>query len=465
MVYELAYRYGAASRLDGGKGLALATSGGSSPRGQEAHPYFFSGFMERPDVVAAGLLAVARVARTRFYAPPGAVALPGGGPAPAGMRDPVVTSTQEGLRFESFSLCCGVYARLDVDASALDASHLAVGVTNVDVNQPLRGALASLRVGEPLRLDVGSEGLTAATLDETVTEEKVPLSVRWLKGFAETQMLSSAMAVLHALDTAAARAFIRGLPHSSATGTVMWAGRAVRGLRLGTRPAPGSACVAGPERLRVLEPLLHHVGALDAYGPAVDAGSEPVASLWVAHMPGARLTIGLSPAKSRGFSGEGSILAELGDPRTGDDADLLSALLSFDPRIDPAVMAERSGLAPGRVAGALALLASSGQVGYDATAGSHFHRPLPVHPDALTAMHPRLAGARRLIDQGAVRHEEGARYRVASGSNRYRVDAPADASRIGEYRCTCPWWIKHRGGRGPCKHVLAVSLLLRGMDE
>ena len=158
MDYELAYRYGVPSRLDEHAGLALATSGGSTPEGEAAYPYFFSGFMERPDVVAAGLLAVARVARTRFYVPPGMVVAPGGGLTRIGMLDPVVTNTAEGLRFESFSVCCGVYARLDVEASALDAAHCAVGVTNVDVNQPLRAALASLRAGEPLHLSVGEEG-------------------------------------------------------------------------------------------------------------------------------------------------------------------------------------------------------------------------------------------------------------------------------------------------------------------
>ena len=111
MDYELAYRYGVPSRLDEYAGLALATSGGSTPEGEAACPYFFSGFMERPDVVAAGLLAVARVARTRFYVPPGMVVAPGGGLTRIGMLDPVVTNTAEGLRFESFSVCCGVYAQ------------------------------------------------------------------------------------------------------------------------------------------------------------------------------------------------------------------------------------------------------------------------------------------------------------------------------------------------------------------
>ena len=136
---------------------------------------------------------LARVARTRFYVPPNTLA------AVLRAADPVVTSTPEGLRFESFSVCCGVYARLDVDAAALDATHVAPGVTNVDVNPPLRQALAGLRASEPLHLNVGSDALRVSTGAGEIVEEKVPLPTRWLKGFAETQMLSAGMACRHAL--------------------------------------------------------------------------------------------------------------------------------------------------------------------------------------------------------------------------------------------------------------------------
>ena len=90
-------------------------------------------------------------------------------------------------------------------------------MTNVDVNPPLRTALASLRAGEPLHMDVGDEGLLTTTLDGEVMEDKVPLPVRWLKGFAETQMLSSLMKPTHSLDAATARTFIQGLPRQSTT--------------------------------------------------------------------------------------------------------------------------------------------------------------------------------------------------------------------------------------------------------
>ena len=113
--------------------------------------------MAQPAVVAQALLMLARVARTRFYVPPNTLA------AVLRAADPVVTSTPEGLRFESFSVCCGVYARLDVDAAARWTPRVAPGVTNVDVNPPLRQALAGLRASEPLHLSVGSDALRVST--------------------------------------------------------------------------------------------------------------------------------------------------------------------------------------------------------------------------------------------------------------------------------------------------------------
>ena len=67
-VAEHTYSYLAPSSVaieDGRSELTLATSGGP-----EAHPYFFTGFLGRPQQTAQALLAVAEVARTRYYEPP-----------------------------------------------------------------------------------------------------------------------------------------------------------------------------------------------------------------------------------------------------------------------------------------------------------------------------------------------------------------------------------------------------------
>ncbi|MBN9612716.1 MAG: SWIM zinc finger family protein, partial [Actinobacteria bacterium] len=244
-VSSMDYAYLAPSSLvrgEAGGDLDLATSGGSATSGEPMHPFFFSGFVEHPGILARGLLMLARIARTRFYVPPNTLA------AVLRAADPIVTSTPEGLRFESFSVCCGVYARLDVDRAALDASHLEAGVTNVDVNPPLRQALAGLRASEPLHLRVGAEQLAVSTFDAEIVEERVALPERWLRGLAETQMLMAGMTLQLEVAVTQMQQFFQGLPRSTPTRTVMWATPTLRSPRLASRPTTGSVCLAGPER-------------------------------------------------------------------------------------------------------------------------------------------------------------------------------------------------------------------------
>lgn len=77
----------------------------------------------------------------------------------------MVTCNGDRLRFESFSGCCGVYARLDVLSAALDGQVHDRGTTNVDVNGPLREALARVAGADPLHLAVGPDELAVTTLD------------------------------------------------------------------------------------------------------------------------------------------------------------------------------------------------------------------------------------------------------------------------------------------------------------
>jgi hypothetical protein len=133
--YSYAYQRPSAFHEATGR-LGLETSGGHALAAPASHPRFFTGFLAQPGAAAAGLLAVARVAGER-YAVAGAQL--GGAPR---FADPVVTCNGDGLRFESFSGCCTVYARLDVLSEALDGEVHDRGTTNVDVNESLRRALA-----------------------------------------------------------------------------------------------------------------------------------------------------------------------------------------------------------------------------------------------------------------------------------------------------------------------------------
>lgn len=447
---EQVYRYATPSTVEtvGGRAdVRLSTSGGRTAEGLKEHPRFFDGFLGSAEQMAAALLAVARVARTRYYVPPGMLA------AVLRAADPVVTSNGDRLRFESFSACCGVYARLDVLPGALDGPALDTGTTNVDFNPPMREALAGIAGLDPLQMSVGQD-VTVTTLEGAVTEKKVPLPERWLKGFAEVQVVAATMAPAVEVPVVEARRFIRALPAAPGTRTApLWAVSAGRGLRLTGRGGEGAVPLAGPERLRVLEPLLRFARALRGY--TTEGGDGLAASLWELDLTDARLLVTLSPEVSRGFSGEGGVLRDLADPDSADDSDLISVLLGYEPKIDIPELAKQSGLSEDRVKRALGRLGAAGRVGYDAHEGAYFHRELPYDAAALDAMHPRLRDAKALVEQDAVRFE-GEVAHVRSGDVDYIVRAVA-----GEHRCSCPWYAKHQGSRGPCKHILAVELTKR----
>jgi hypothetical protein len=170
--------------------------------------------------------------------------------------------------------------------------------------------------------------------------------------------------------------------------------------------------------------------------------------MWVFSLPGARLTIGLSSQKSRAFSGEGAVLDALAVADATTDATLVGTLLSFDSAIDLDRLVAQSGLLIERVRTALTALAMSGQVGFDLSAGSHFHRPLPYDLALIDGLNPRLQKARSLKA-----HNAGDHWVIASRDVHHRVVLSAKGD-----RCSCPWYGTHRGNRGPCAHVLAARL-------
>lgn len=444
-VQALAYsRPSALENTRGGRLLGLETSGGLTPAGAEAHPRFFAGFLSSPRAAARGLLAVADVAGARYYQRVLAASL-----------DPVVTGNGDRLRFESFSGCCGVYARLDVLREGLDGAGTGHGTTNVDVNNPLREALSRMTADDPLHLRVGPDELTVTTLDGPVVEKKVPLPDRWLRGFAEAQVVSAGFDLRAELTAAEAVRFLRSLPRGSGNASrgAMWVVPAGRTLRPTTRPVPGAVCLPGPERLVALQRVLRDATALRVYGPVADGAAA--ASAWEVVLPGMRLTLTLSPDAARGFSGEGGVLEALATEEAAGDAELVSVLLAWEPRIDPVELAAEAGLTVERVRAALTRLGTAGRVGYDIADAGYFHRELPYDARRAERHNPRLVSARALLSSGAVALD-GELASVASGERRYQVRETG-----GVLSCTCRWWADYRGRRGPCKHALAVRMARR----
>ena len=455
--------YQAASTLtehEGRSTLALATALGVTADGLVDNPTFFSGFPDRPDVLAAGLLAVADVAGTRY--------------ADFGLAqrvanlDPVVTAGGDVLRFESFSACNGVHARLDVLAEGLGASTVGFGTTNVDINSPLRAALARTSRTDTLHLTVGHEGLTASTPAASHVERKVSLPDRWVRGFAEVPTISASMSHCGTiLGGPAISKLLGALPRGAPPGPFLHLVPAPSSWRIATHRSERSIPLPGATRLRGCERVTRHARRLDVH--ASPTGS----TAWVFELPGSRLTLVLSPEPYRAFSGEGGLLMWLNDPSAQSHGLTLLPLLGWGPTIDPERLAHVSGLSTSKVATGLAWLAASGCLGYDLTARAWFHRELPVDVAQVLRRNPRLVSAQRLLERHGVSQVERGSWLVAgSGEVLYQVrtDRPAGTSR-GTLElsrptlvCRCPWEEKHHGTRGPCKHVLAVALSLRGQS-
>lgn len=441
MSESVAYRYASPSSVSSAGVLSLATSGGVTEKGAAAHPHFFSGFLAEPAPAAQALLACGAVARARYTRPSASL---------LALLDPVVTCNTDRLRFESFSGCCGVHARLDLPPDALDDSPLSSGTTNVDFNPPMRGALAgTVASAGQLMLKVGSDGVTAVTETTSVTEKKVKLPPRWVKGFGEVSALHGSMELVADIAGPDAQRFLSSVPRNARG--ALWAVPAGRGLTLTASARSGAACLAGAERLAELRPLLRFMKRLRVYAPPASADGKPAPSAWELSLGKARFTLTLSPDPNRGFTGEGALLEALADPAAPGDADLVGLLLGWDPVISLPELAASANLPAERILAALAVLASSGRVGYDLSDGAYFHRELPMKSEVSKA-HPRLAGARSLVDAGDVTLTEGG---AMSGGHRVTFAA----STGGSDACTCPWWGKHQGTRGPCKHVLAGRIL------
>ncbi len=422
------------------RGLALALAPGLTPAGVEDSPSFFHGFATEPQVLARGLVTLADVTATRYFQY-----------VPSTMRDPVLTAQGDRLRAESFSACNSVYARLDLLGAGFDGGDIAHGTTNVDIGAATRAALGSVARDQLLHLDVGHHGMTAATLTRTVTERPVQMPARWVRGLGNAAELHRGLAPAFEVPGAGAKAFIASLPPATGTSRSGWLSASAGTVKVTARRVPGAVHVTGLHRLSALKRVLVHVTGLTVHGPRT---GESGAALVEVHLPAARLWLGLTAEAWRGHSGEGALLDLLAAPGAADDADVVAALLAFEPVIDVDALARGAALDASRVRSALAVLATSGRVGWDAHDEAWFHRELPDDPTRVERDNPRLVAARRLVEAGALEADEQGRWVVRATGSQHLV-RPHE----GEWRCTCTWFLTHGSGRGPCKHVLAARLV------
>lgn len=409
---------------------------------------FFDGQLRQPALVGKCLTVLSSIVRTRFYQPLAPMLL-----------DPVVTSGGGLLRFEGFSSCCGVYARVDLDPDAFNTELRGKGTTNVDFNDAMRASLRRLNDTDDARLQVGGEGVTLRTANDKVVERKVKLPVRWVKGFCEVQAYQPRMTPHFELTPVEARDLFRSLPKGSNAKRAVHITRTGRTIRLASRAQRGSVQLQGADRVRALEPLIPHVKQVNIWYDE-DAGT----SGWELKFDIGRMFALVSPELNRGFSGEGQMLSRLATGQWESALPAVTDALNWQSQIDAASLGSRSKQTEANVEAALAVLGARGLVGFDLNSGKYFHRVLPFDMDKVEKQQPRLVAARKLIEADGVKLNE----QTTDGPNLLVAGTDVEhfvRLRDGGDRCTCRWFNRYQGNRGPCKHILAARIVTDGEDN
>lgn len=407
-------------------------------------PCFFWGNVGQPFILARCLITLSNIVKSSFNLSPFQMAL---------LKDPIVTAGNERLRFEGFSHCAGVYARVDVLPDGLDGEFLENGTTNVDFNQPMITALGSIRPNEKIMLSVGDKEFGLYKEEKKVVERKVPLPTKWIKGLGTVQIYLSESQKQHSFNKIQTQQLFRGMPKGAVKSDYYLI---VRGNKPMFSPVKSAdaVCIGGLHRLRLLEPLLPYIDHMQVF-PHPNMQS----TTWQLYMGNIKFSFSLSRESWRGFSGEGAVLDSLTTEVSDEWIDALDKYAYANQSFNAMVLALEENISLNKADNITGRLASMGLLGYDLDDNEFFYRRLPFKLSRILELNPRMKNAEKLIEDGKVEilsnHKERTEARVQGTGVHHTVIIEDEKE-----RCTCEWFSKYQGERGPCKHVLAVKKLV-----
>ncbi|MBD2705642.1 SWIM zinc finger family protein [Spirosoma sp. BT702] len=439
------YEYATSSLLDKtDAGRALLLSHQTEIEEVNNVPCFFWGRLREPYLTARCLMTIAKTVRSRFALSMQEI---------MALRDPIVTAGAGQVRFEGFSSCNGVYARLDIQPEGLDGEFLASGTTNVDFNEPMINALNGITKTENMVLSVGQQSVTVISEKAKVVERKVSLPNRWIKGLTSVQHYLAEMQPVFTLTRPQAIQLFQSLPKGTVKSDVFVVQRAGKFLFSPLRQGQGVR-VGGAHRLRLMDGLLPFLDSLKIY-----LSDDGQAAGFVLMMGALQLVFGFSADAYRGFSGEGKALEHLLDDLPMELVYGVNSLLKANEAFNPTLLSIEHDIDFGAMNTLTAQLSSIGLLGFDLVNNAHFYRRLPFKTTRILNLNPRLKNARKLVVDNTIQLINQTPDYIET-----RVKGTGDLVHTviidkGQARCTCDWFTNHQGKRGLCKHVLAVKML------
>lgn len=404
-------------------------------------PCFFWGSLTDPYVTAKCWTTIAKVVRSSF------------GPIPPSLRDPIVSAGSERLRFEGFSSCNGVYVRLDMKPEAIDGEFIANGTTNVDFNDPMLNALNAIQKNEKVTLAVGQQDVQVITSKAKVTEKKVTLPMRWIKGLTSVQLYLADMDIKFELNKIQTIQLFQSLPKGTVKGDFFITKRAGK-FMFSTLATAESVRIGGVQRLRLLEGILAIVEKIFIY----ESADKQTCAI-VAEFGKMQLLMAFSPDSYRGFSGEGNVLETMTENLPIEWVYGLNSLLKSNETFDPTMLSIENDIDFGTMDNLTSNLSSMGLLGYDLSEKAHFYRRLPFKTERILSLNPRLKNAKKLLANEDIeiveRRADYIEAKVKGSGVVHKVIIDNNSQ-----RCTCDWFTAYQGKRGICKHILGVKMMI-----
>lgn len=407
-------------------------------------PCFFWGSLTDPYTVARCLLTLSNVVKSSFSLSPFELAM---------LKDPIVTAGNEKIRFEGFSHCAGVYARVDVLGDGHDGEFLENGTTNVDFNQPMLAALSNIRRSEKVLLSIGQKEVALHREGEKVVERKVPLPTKWIKGLTSVQIFLAESEKVHSFNRLQALQLFKSIPPGKPKTDYYLITRGGKPMFSPVK-AGDAITVGGIHRLKLIEPLLAIADELRVFPHATMQSTT-----WQIYIGAVRFSLSISRDAWRGFSGEGAALESLIEDVPDNWVQSLDNYSYANQAFNPTLLAVNEGLDLQKVDNITGRLSAIGLLGYDLDENNFFYRRLPFKLSRIMSLNPRLKDAEKLLQEGKVqiisRQDNKVEARVEGSGVHHMVMLNGDKE-----QCTCTWFSKNQGERGICKHILAVKKLL-----
>lgn len=404
-------------------------------------PCFFWGRMEDPFITARCLITLSNVVKSSFSLSPFEIAK---------LKDPIVTAGNERIRFEGFSHCAGVYARVDVLPGGYDGEFPENGTTNVDFNQPMISALSRIGRNEKVMLSVGKKEVALHSSGQKVAERKVPLPVKWIKGLTTVQLYLAEAEKIFSFNRVQALQLFQSIPGGKPKADYYLVMQGNRPLFSPVKSAH-AICVGGVQRLKLLEPLLAYADELRVF-----PHPQMQSTTWQLYFGSIRFSLSLSRDAWRGFSGEGAALESLIEDVPDEWIDAVDKYSYANQAFNPALLAAEEGLSLQKLDTITGRLSAMGLLGFDLDDNQFFYRRLPFKLSRILSLNPRMKDAEKLLEEDKVtitlKTGDRVEAKVAGSAVFHTVILQGETK-----RCTCTWFSRHQGERGLCKHVLAVK--------